>query len=257
MKNFAPVFNQYLKYVPRSVFNKCVDKFKGDYRVRTFKCWSQFGVMLYAQITAKISLRDIVTGFSHKQNYFYHLGFKEVKRSTLADANQKRDWQIYEKLFNQVLWSCGDVSPRHKFRFKNKLESLDSTTIDLCLDVFSWADFRQTKGGIKIHTKIDHGGHLPNFINITNAKTADINGASNIKQEPGSILVVDKGYVKYKWLYQIDQQSAFWVTRIKKNMKYTPVEKPEHKLPEISTQAREKGGDQRSNHSTDKSTSFS
>ncbi|MCK6562723.1 DUF4372 domain-containing protein, partial [bacterium] len=139
MKNFASVFNQFLSLVPRSVFRACVDKFQGDYRTRVFNCWSQFGVMLYAQLTSKTSLRDIVIGFSNKTNYFYHLGLRNVARSTVADANKNRDWQIYERLFAEVLLRCRDISPKHKFRFKNNLESLDATTVDLCLESFPWA----------------------------------------------------------------------------------------------------------------------
>ena len=241
MKNFSSIFNQFLKVVPRAIFKSCVDKFKGDYRTRSFKCWSQFGVMLFAQLTGKSSLRDIVVGFSNKQNYFYHLGFKNVARSTLADANTNRAPQIYEELFGQLLSRCRDVSPKHKFRFKNKLESLDATTIDLCLKTFSWAKFRQTKGAIKLHTKFDHSGHLPSFVNITNGKTHDIRVARTLELEKDSILIVDRAYIKYAWFYKIHQNGSFWVTRAKKNMQYRILRKPETKLPPLSTRAKKKG----------------
>ena len=241
MKNFATVFNQFLKQVPRSVFNKFVDKFKGDYRTRVFKCWSQFGVMLFVQLTGKISLRDTVIGFSNKENYFYHLGIKNVARSTLADANQNRDWRIYEELFNEVLVRCHDVAPKHKFRFNNKLQSLDATTIDLCLDVFPWANFRQTKGGVKLHTKLDHSGHIPSFLNITDAKTHEIRVARALQFEPGSILAFDKAFIEFRWLHNIHQNHGYWVTRMKKNIKYSILRKPEQQLPELSKRARKKG----------------
>lgn len=241
MKNFASVFNQFLSLVPRSVFRACVDKFQGDYRTRVFNCWSQFGVMLYAQLTSKTSLRDIVIGFSNKTNYFYHLGLRNVARSTVADANKNRDWQIYERLFAEVLLRCRDISPKHKFRFKNNLESLDATTVDLCLESFPWAQFRQTKGAIKIHTKLDHSGQIPSFVNISDGKTHEIRVARALRFEPNSILVVDRAYIDYKWLHQIHQNRAFWVTRLKRNMVFTTVRSPEHLLPKLSRHARNSG----------------
>jgi putative transposase len=241
MKNFATVFNQFLKEVPRSVFKTCVDKFKGDYRTRVFNCWSQFGAMLYAQLTGKTSLRDVTIGFSNKENYFYHLGVKNVARSTLADANEKRDWRIYEALFHELLPRCQDLAPKHKFRFKNELESLDATTIDLCLASFPWAEFRQKKGAIKVHAKLNHSGQLPNFINITDGKTHEIRVARTLQLEPGSILAIDRAYIKYRWLYEIDQSDSYWVTRLKENMLYTVVRQPEHKLPTLSKRAQKKG----------------
>lgn len=241
MKNFASVFNQFLRLVPRSVFRACVDKFQGDYRTRVFTCWSQFGVMLYAQLTGKRSLRDLVIGFSHRANHFYHLGLRNVARSTVADANKTRNWRIYESLFAEILLRCRDLSPKHKFRFRNKVEALDATTIDLCLAAFPWAQFRQTKGAVKIHTKLDQSGQIPSFVNITDGKTHEIRVARALDIEPHSILVVDRAYIDYQWLYRIHQQRAFWVTRLKQNMVLTTVKNSAHTLPKLSRQARRSG----------------
>lgn len=241
MANFASVLNQLLSHVPRAVFKRCVDKHKGDYRVRDFSCWSQFGAMLFAQLTGKVSLRDIVVGFSNKANYFYHLGLKNIRRSTLADANKKRDWQIYEDLYHALLPYCQDIAPKHKFRFKNKLESLDASTIDLCIATFPWAEFRQKKGGIKLHAKLNHSGHLPSVVNITNAKTHEIRVARAMQLDPGTIHVIDRAYIKYRWFYDIHLKGSFWVTRLKDNMLYEIVKKPEHKLPKLSKRAKKKG----------------
>lgn len=241
MKNFASVFNQFLSLVPRSVFKACVEKFRGDYRVRVFHCWSQFGVMVYAQLTGKTSLRDIVIGFSNKANYFYHLGLRNIARSTIADANKNRSWQIYERLFTEVLLRCRDISPKHKFRFKNNLESIDATTVDLCLASFPWAQFRQTKGAIKIHTKLDHSGQIPSFVNISDGKTHEIRVARTLRFEPNSISIVDRAYIDYKWLHEIHQGRSFWVTHLKRNMVFTTVRNPENALPELSKRARKSG----------------
>lgn len=241
MKNFASVFNQFLSLVPRSVFRACVDRFQGDYRTRVFNCWSQFGVMLYAQLTGKTSLRDLIIGFCNKANYFYHLGLRNVARSTVADANKNRNWQIYESLFTEILLRCRDLSPKHKFRFKNNLESLDATTVDLCLESFPWAQFRQTKGAIKIHTKLDHSGQIPSFVNISDGKTHEIRVARALRFEPNSILVVDRAYIDYKWLHRIHQHRAFWVTRLKSNMVFATVINPEHILPKLSRHAHKSG----------------
>lgn len=145
------------------------------------------------------------------------------------------------KTFSSKFYCAVDVTPKHKFRFKNKLESLDATTIDLCLKAFPWAQFRQTKGAIKLHTKLDHSGHIPSFVNITDGKTHEIRAAHALQLEPGSILAVDRAYVKFKWFYQVHQSGGFWVSRLKKNIDYAILRKPEHQLPKLSKRARTKG----------------
>ena len=241
MQQFNTVYNQFLKLVPRAPFQQCVDHHNGDHRVRTMSCWSQFGIMTYAQVTGRTSLRDIEVGFTNKENYFYHLGLKSVSRSTLADANSNRNWHIYEELFETVLVRCRDLTPKHKFRFKNPLKSFDATTISLCLKTFPWAKFRQAKGAIKIHTRLDHSGQIPDFVHVTTGKTHEIKVARTLELEADDILVFDRAMIDYKWLHQIDEQGALFVTRAKDNMSYRVLRKPEHQLPMLTDYARKQG----------------
>jgi len=241
MNQFQTVFSQFVSLVPRHTFNKCVGRFNGDFRVKKFKCWSQFTVMLFAQLVGRISLRDIAISFSNKKRYFYHLGIKTVKRSTLADANELRDHRIYQDLFHEILLRCRDIGPKHKFRFKNKLSSFDATMISLCLKVFPWAKFRQSKGGIKLHTKLDHSGHLPSFVVITDAKTPEIQVARTLQLEAGSISVFDRAMVGFSWLNTIDNRDACWVTKMKKGIKFETVIFPKKKLPPLSRRSRKNG----------------
>jgi hypothetical protein len=241
MQQFNTVYNQFLKLVPRAPFQQCVDHYDGDYRVRTMTCWSQFGLMAYSQVTGKTSLRDLEVGFANKENYFYHLGLKTASRSTLADANTNRDWHIYQELFETVLVRCRDLAPKHKFRFKNPLKSFDATTIRLCLKMFPWAKFRQAKGAIKMHTRLDHSGQLPDFVHVTTGKTHEIKVARTLEIEADDILVFDRAMIDYKWLNRIDEQDAYFVTRAKGNMSYRVLRNPEHQLPILTDHARQQG----------------
>jgi IS4 transposase len=241
MQQFSTVYNQFLKQIPRGQFQTCVDHYNGDYRVRTFNCWSQFTTMMYAQLTGKASLRALEIGLQNQTHHFYHVGLKKVSRSTVADANQNRDWHIYEELFTTVLLRCQDVSPKHKFRFQNKLQSFDASTIKLCLEMFPWAKFRQAKGAIKLHARLDHSGQIPDFINVTTGKTHEIKVARTLKIEADSISVFDRAMIDYEWLHHIDESDAYFVTRAKDNMSYEVVRKPEHHLPKLSKRARQKG----------------
>lgn len=241
MQQFNTVYNQFLKLVPRAPFQQCVDRYDGDYRVRTMTCWSQFGLMVYSQVTGKTSLRDLEVGFANKENYFYHLGLKTASRSTLADANTNRDWHIYQELFETVFVRCRDLAPKHKFRFKNPLKSFDATTISLCLKMFPWAKFRQAKGAIKMHTRLDHSGQLPDFVHVTTGKTHEIKVARTLEIEADDILVFDRAMIDYKWLNRIDEQEAYFVTRAKDNMSYRVLRNPEHELSTVTDRARRKG----------------
>jgi len=189
MQPFNTVYNQFLKLVPRGPFQQCVDHYDGDYRTRKMNCWAQFGLMTYAQVTGKISLRDVEVGFANKENHFYPLGLRSAAHSTLADANAKRDWHIYQELFETVLLRCRDLAPQHKFRFKNPLKSFDTTTISLCLAMFPWAKFRRAKGAIKVHARLDHRGQIPDFVHVTTGKTHEIKVARTLEIEAGDILV--------------------------------------------------------------------
>lgn len=241
MQQFSTVYNQFLKLMPRGTFQQCVDRYQGDYRTRKMTCWSQFGLMSYAQVSGKVSLRDIEVSFANKENYFYHLGLQSASHSTLADANAKRDCRIYQDLFAAMLSRCRDLAPQHNFRFKNPLKSFDATTISLCLAMFPWAKFRQAKGAIKIHTRLDHSGQIPDFVRITSGKTHEINIARTLALEADDILVFDRAMIDYKWLNHIDEQEAYFVTRAKDNMSYRVLRNPEHRLPALTDHARAQG----------------
>lgn len=222
MQHCSTIFRQFLSFIPRYQFNKCVSNHSGDRYVKSFKCWSQFIADLYAQISEKDSLRDIETSLKAQKRRLYHLGCSDVPKSTLANANQKRDYRIFEDLFYKIFGKCHDLIPKKKFKFKNDLYSLDSTTIDLCLSLFPWAKFRTRKGAIKLHCLRDHRSELPCFLSITDGKTHDVKAARKMKLplSPDSILVVDKAYLDFKWLKSLDSEGVFFVTRAKDNMKY-------------------------------------
>lgn len=232
--HYNTIMNQLQTLIPRHEFEKTVRSVAGNRYVKYFTCWQQFTVMLFAQITGKDSLRDIHNTFLAHTRKLYHIGLKAVKRSTLADANRKRDYHIYETLFYKVLEHCKSVTPKHKFRFKNKLYSIDTSVIDLCLSMFQWAKFRTTKGAIKLHCQLDHNGHIPSFIYLTDGKIHDVTAArSFLTPVPDSIYCMDRGYIDYKFLYSIEHVKAFFVTRAKDNMKYKVI--GQHSQPKKNT----------------------
>lgn len=231
MTQVGTVFSELLKLVPRYHFDKAVNGYKGDRYAKSFTTWKQFITVLYSQITRKDSLREIETGLMAKLNRWYHLGLSRVCRSTLADANNRRDYRIFEDLFYHLLGRCKSLTPKHKFRFKNELHSIDATTIDLCLSAFPWAKFRKTKGAIKLHCQYDHSGALPSFMVITNGKhhEARVMKEYSFPLMPDSIVSVDRAYLDFKWLYSLTVKRVSFVTRTKKNFKYEFV--GQHKEP--------------------------
>ena len=216
--------SQLQTFIPRHHFENLTKNYFGDRYVKKFTCWNQFTTMLYAQVKGCDSLRDIQNGFAAQSYKLYHLGLPSVKRSTLADANQTRDYRIYEKLFYKLLERCKKITPKHKFKFKNPLYTLDATVIDLCLSTFQWAKFRTTKGAIKLHYQFDNTTQIPSFLVITDAKQHEITVArSFFTPIADSIYCVDKGYLDFAWLYSIDTSRAFFVTRAKDNLNYSVV----------------------------------
>ena len=181
--------------------------------------------MLYAQASGKQSLRDIQNGLCSQSSKLYHLGFSNtVKRSTLADANRKRDWKIFEHLFYTLLNRCKDITPKHKFKFKNPLYAFDSTTINLCLESFPWAKFRAAKGAMKLHCQLDYSGNLPCFVAATDGKCHDLTAVKEFfNPVSDSIYCFDRGYMDFSWLYYINLNKAFFITRAKENLKYSVV----------------------------------
>lgn len=222
MAHSNTIYNQLLQLIPRHQFDKAVDTYNGDRYTKYFSCWQQFVVLLYSQIRGKDSLRDIETSLKSQANNWYHIGLKSVKRSTLSDANNSRDWRIYEELFYCLLDRCKGITPKHRFRFKNPLYSLDASTIDLCLSLFPWASFRKRKGAIKMHCLYDHSGALPSFLVVTDGKKHDVKAAKDTSWPllPDSIISMDKAYIDFKWLYGLHGEGVYFVTRAKKNLDY-------------------------------------
>lgn len=217
------VFAQLMDYFPKYEFNMFVDHYKGNHRARKFSCHDQFLLMAFAQLTHRESLRDIEICLRAMKPKTYHAGIRgSISRSTLADANEKRPWQIYEALALKLIQEARRLYINDSFavELQNTVYALDSTTIDLCLSLFPWAKFRIHKGAIKLHTLLDLRGNIPTFIDITHAKTHDVHFLDKLLLEPGSIYIMDKAYVSYKRLYRISQSSAFFVTRSKKNMNF-------------------------------------
>lgn len=222
MNRVYTIFTELLKLCPRYHFEKAVERYGGDRYVKTFTTWQQYITVLYSQITQKDSLRDIETGLSAQASRWYHLGLTGVHKSTLSDSNTKRDYRIFEETFYHLLARCKDLTPKHKFRFKNPLYTIDATTIDLCLSVFPWAKFRKTKGAIKMHCLYDHSGALPSFLTVTDGKRHEVRVVKerSFPLLPDSIISIDKAYIDYKWLYSLDQKGIWFVTRSKSNIDY-------------------------------------
>ncbi len=187
--------------------------------------WSQFVAMTLSQLSGRASLRDVVTNLSAQTAKLYHLGSAVVTRSSLARVNERQPYTLYEQLAGKLLRQCQGRAPRHGFRFKNKLYSLDASTIDLCLSVFPWAKFRTTKGAVKLHVGLDHDGLLPAFMTITDGKSHDITAARSLRLPKGSIVVMDRGYNDYTWYNQLNGQEVFFVTRLRKNACYRVIER--------------------------------
>ncbi len=214
------VFSQLLKLVPRHEFESLAIRHHKGRKLRKTSRWSQFVAMATAQLSGRYSLRDVVSNLSAQAAKLYHLGTHAISRSTLARINQNQPYELYEQLAGKLLSRCEGHAPRHGFRFKNRLYSLDASTIDLCFSVFPWAKFRTTKGAVKLHVGLDHDGMLPTFLSITDGKTSDITAARALQLPKGSIVVMDRGYTDYAWYNQLDSQGIFFVTRLRKNARY-------------------------------------
>jgi len=213
----ATILSQILRNVNRSEFQKQVSKYKGDYRIRTLSCYALLVVMVFTQLKTRASMRQTVLGLGMMVGQFYHLGLSSVKRSTISDALEKRSYRIYEEYFFQHLRS---LSRSERRKLGKRLHLVDSSTISLCLSTYRWAKFRKTKAGIKLHTMYDPDDGVPEFVYITNAKVHDIKAIKDlIRFQPGEMYVYDRGYCSYKYLYSIELQRAFFVTRLKSNWK--------------------------------------
>jgi len=219
------IFNQLLQLIYRYNFKKCVNRYDGDKYTKRLSCWQQFVVLLYSQARGLKSLREITISLRSQYRKWYHLGLTNVARSTLSDANSNRSSDIYRDLFYDLLSKCQSLSPKHRFRFKNPLYTMDSTLISLCLSIFPWARYRKMKGALKLHTLLDHSGCLPSFMTITDGKCHDINVVKDKKYGfptilSDSIITIDRAYIDYKWLYSLTISKIYFVTRIKRNISY-------------------------------------
>jgi hypothetical protein len=234
MKFTTNMFGQILQIIPRNSFTRLVYESRAEYCAKGFSSWDQFVAMLFCQFAQAKSLREISDGLAVTCGKLNHLGLRSAPaKSTLAYANAHRPHQLFISHFFQILDLCRQESPgkKKKFRFKNKLLSLDSTTIDLCLSLFPWADFRQTKGAIKLHLLLDHDGYLPDFAVVTTGRTSDVTMARHFSLPTGSIVAMDRAYCDFELFHQWTNSGVYFVTRLKDNAAYEVIEKrslPQH-----------------------------
>ena len=218
------IFSQLLDYVPHYEFDLCVDRYNGNHRVRELSCFDQFLAMAFAQLTGRESLRDIESCLNSVRSKLYHAGFRgRTCRSTLADANENRDWRIWAD-FAQVLIARARLLYTHDSFGVDLVQTayaFDSTTIDLCLAVFPWARFRKHKAAVKMHTLLALRGNIPSFIRITDGKTHDVNALDDLPIESGSFYIMDRGYIDFRRLHYFIEDAAFFIVRAKRNMDYT------------------------------------
>ena len=217
------VFSQIMDFIPLQEFRKCVKRYRGNYKVQKFSCMDQFLCMAFAQLTYRESLRDIEACLRAMQSKLYHMGIRgRVSKSTLADANEKRDWRIYADFAQVLIHIARSLYAKEEFgvELDQTVYALDSTTIDLCLSLFPWAKFRKRKAGVKLHTLLDLRGNIPTFIRITEALVHDVNILDDIITEAGAFYIMDRGYLDFARLYIFHQCLAFFVTRAKGNFQF-------------------------------------
>lgn len=226
MNQFSSVFGQILQIFSKGEFYRAVKETKAEKGAKGFTCWGQFVAMLFCQVGQAHSLREICGGLASCLGKLKHLGIETApSRSTLSYANKKRPWQLYQKVFYQLLGKCQAIAPgKKKFRFKNKLFSLDASVIELCVSLFDWATFRQTKGAVKLHLLLDHDGYLPVFAHITEGSVHELNVAKDLSFPKGSIVAIDRGYTDYTLFSRWTTDGVYFVTRQKGNADYTVVE---------------------------------
>jgi hypothetical protein len=226
MNKYCSMFSQLLQLFPRWEFQKLVEETRSERHARGFSSWSQFVSMLFCQLGRAHSLREISGGLRSCEGKLVHLGIRAPSHSTLAYANEHRSWELYELIFLELLERCRNTIPigKRKFRFKNKLVSLDSTVIDLCLSMFDWAHFGRAKGASKLHLLLDHDGYLPSFAVVTEGRVHDVQVARQLHFDPNTIVVDDRGYVDYRLYNQWTSQRVYFVTRLKRNAMYIVVQ---------------------------------
>lgn len=215
------VFAQAMDHLPLHTFRRCIQRYEGNRHIKRLTCQDQYRCMAFAQLTYRESLRDIEACLKAQSNKLYHMGIRaKIARSTLADANEKRDWRIYADFAQSLIQTARRLYANEDLGLEldNTVYALDATTIDLCLSVFPWAHFRQTKAAVKLHTLLDLRGNIPSFIHISDGKLHDVNVLDILLPEPGAFYVMDRGYLDFERLYQLNQTSAFFVIRAKSNL---------------------------------------
>jgi len=219
------ILGQFLALLPRYEFQRIVNKYNGDYRTKRFKCWDQLACMIFAQIRQERSLRDLDVSLNAHASKLYHTGIQQCPKSTLADANELRDYRIFEDFAKTLMQRARREYANTELAIdvNNAVYALDASVIDLTLSLYPWAKFRKAKGAIKLHTMIDLRGNIPAFLTITDGKVHDVKAAPQVPIEADGIYVVDRGYVDFGWLWYINQASAFFVTRLKTSIKWTRV----------------------------------
>jgi transposase len=223
MDTRQPVFAQLMEFLPRYDFQKCIQRYKGQYKIKSFTCWDQFLCMAFAQLTYRESLRDIEACLRSARRNLYHMGFRgKVSRNTLAHANETRDWRIYGDFAQTQIGRARRLYANDSFgvELDQTAYALDSTLIDLCLSLFPWAKFRKRKGAIKLHTLLDLRGSIPSLIVITHGKIHDVTILDQLTFEPGAFYIFDRGYLDFARLHKIHRASAFFVTRAKSNFQF-------------------------------------
>ena len=223
MNSGRTVFSQLMDFLPKYDFTRCVDRYRGNHRVRSFSCLDQYRCMAFAQLTYRESLRDIECCLRAMREKLYHMGIRgKISRSTLADANEKRDWRIYCDFAQLLIHVARRLYADDDFglELEQTVYALDASMIDLCLSLFPWARFRKTKGAIKLHTLLDLRGNIPTFIAITDGKVHEVNILDELIPEFGAIYVMDRGYLDFARLYAINQFPAFFVVRSKHNTRF-------------------------------------
>lgn len=218
------LFAQIMDFLPWSTFSRIVSRYGGNHRVRTLTCSDHFRVLAFAQLSYRVSLRDIEACLSAQKDKLYHMGIRsQVKRSTLADANELRDWRIYSEFAQRLIAQARRLYVDEPFGvdLNNTVYALDTTTIDLCLSVFPWAPFRSQKAAIKLHTLLDLRGNIPSFIHISDGKMHEVNVLDQLIAEPGSFYIMDRGFLDFKRLHELHLAGSFFVIRAKTNLQAT------------------------------------
>ncbi len=229
MTRVCSIFSQLLQLFPRIEFEQAVRKRKAERHARGFTCWGQFVAMMFCQLGRAQSLREICGGLAASEGKLRHLGIMRApRRSTLAYVNEHRPWELYRDIFEQLLSRCQQVvGPRKKFRFKNKLMSIDATVIDLCAELFDWAKFRRAKGGVKLHLVLDHDGYLPSFAVVEAANVPEVKIAEQLHFEPGTIVVMDRGYTGFRFFQKLTKAGVYFITRMREDLVYGIAEERE------------------------------